>query len=304
MEHKEMYRGYKIEISHDPNAENPLHSWDILGTFSCPHRRYNLSSKDNVFDDFGELLEYVKNKDVISLPIYLYDHSGIALSTSPFACKWDSGQVGYVHVTKQKVRKEFNWKIITAKRLKQIYEYLKGYVETMDDYVRGYVYGFTIFAPNGEEVDSVWGYFGNDHETNGILPECRSLIDGYIKSGAEEWKLENDPPGWICTDSDNMQFAKQVNETTWMYRQLNDDIELTCSQYLHDLERFQQTWFTDIMWEEKTIDANAFTSEEKSDEISGYYTEEQFAEFSPAEQIQLFCECFFENNLNFVYDGE
>ena len=31
----------------------------------------------------------------------MFDHSGRALSLTPFGDKWDSGQIGYVYITKE-----------------------------------------------------------------------------------------------------------------------------------------------------------------------------------------------------------
>ena len=37
----------------------------------------------------------------VILPLYLYDHSGITMSTGPFSCPWDSGQVGWIYASKK-----------------------------------------------------------------------------------------------------------------------------------------------------------------------------------------------------------
>ena len=87
----------------------------------------------------------------------------------------------------ERVRKEYGWKNITKKRREQIREYLRGEVETYDQYLTGDVYGFeyqeVLVYPDGrEEVveeDSCWGFYGSDPATNGIadhlpvkLSEC------------------------------------------------------------------------------------------------------------------------------------
>ena len=48
-------------------------------------------------------LKTVQKEGGIVLPLYLYDHGGITISTSAFQCTWDSGQVGYIYVTKAKI---------------------------------------------------------------------------------------------------------------------------------------------------------------------------------------------------------
>lgn len=52
-----------------------------------------------------EILSIIRKKFII-LPLYLYDHGGITISTRPFSCPWDSGQVGYIYASKDKFRKE------------------------------------------------------------------------------------------------------------------------------------------------------------------------------------------------------
>ena len=103
------------------------------------------------------------NNPVIALPLYLYDHSGITMSTSPFSCRWDSGQVGFIYVTCERVRKEYGWKRITKARRDKILTYLNGEVQTYDQYLTGDVYGFIISDEDGDEVDSCWGCYGRDY---------------------------------------------------------------------------------------------------------------------------------------------
>jgi len=96
--------------------------------------------------------------------LYLYDHSGITMNTTGFSCPWDSGKVGWIFITKEKARKEFSWVRITKKRLEKIEGYLKGEVETYDQYLTGDVYGYRITdTDTEEEVDSCWGFYGEEY---------------------------------------------------------------------------------------------------------------------------------------------
>lgn len=45
--------------------------------------------------------------DVLVLPLYIYEHSGVCLSTSPFNDPWDSGQVGYIYCTLEDAKKQW-----------------------------------------------------------------------------------------------------------------------------------------------------------------------------------------------------
>ncbi len=199
---------YTIRIDPDHDAESPR-EWDNLGTMVCWHNRYTLGDGDHGFEspqvfihvisglyseeateDLTEsqynLCEAVATKENIILPLYLYDHSGITMNTTGFSCGWDSGQVGYIYVSREQVLKEYNWKVLSQKRREQIEKYLTGEVETYDKFLTGQVYGFNIDRtdPDGEEehVDSCWGFFGDELDDNGDMV---SIIKDAIKSDIE-----------------------------------------------------------------------------------------------------------------------
>lgn len=52
-----------------------------------------------------ELIDLCKDKVAI-LPLYLYDHSGLTMSTNDFGDRWDSGCVGFIHMDKDTAIKE------------------------------------------------------------------------------------------------------------------------------------------------------------------------------------------------------
>lgn len=116
-----------------------------------------------------EALEGEFYKEFIALPIYLYDHSGITISTSPFSCRWDSGKAGYIYVSKADARREYNTKRVSPKLRERIISLLESEVEEMDTYVRGEVYCFHIMDDDGNSVDSCHGFFGRDFVKNGML---------------------------------------------------------------------------------------------------------------------------------------
>lgn len=179
--------GNVLEIVTDSNPPNPRTEWDNLGTMVCFHKRYNLGDKhDYRHGDYGSWDEMkdaiIKNENVAVIkPLYLYDHSGITISTGEFSNKWDSGQVGFIFISKAKVRKEYSVKRISKKLLAKIETYIDGEVETYDQYLTGDVYGFKLYNSEGEEIDSCWGFYGSDYKTNGIKDHIEGdIIDGEI----------------------------------------------------------------------------------------------------------------------------
>ena len=186
------YKGYTINIHPDDHPLNPREDWEPLGTMICWHRRYNLGD-ENPFDSSDEFFEFIKdNPGIVVLPLYLYDHSGISMSTGSFVgrahhAEWDSGQVGFIYATREDMQKWFGWKYITKARREAVEKYLDGEVESYDQYLRGEVYGYTIEDPTGDELDeSCWGFFGDPHGY--MFDDCKNIIDYDIQSRINEEK--------------------------------------------------------------------------------------------------------------------
>ena len=171
----ETYKNHKIELFIDENAESPR-EWDNLGTMVCFHRSYELGDKHKYTVE--EIKDLLDRKDVLALPLYLYDHSGITISTKPFSCPWDSGQVGIVFVEYSKIKEEYSVKRISPKIRERARKCLIGEVETYDTFLRGEVLGYVV----DDDGDSCWGYYSEED----AISEARSVIDWTIKESVKK----------------------------------------------------------------------------------------------------------------------
>lgn len=206
----EEYRGYRIKIVPDDDLIDPREDENI-GTMVCWHSRYNLGDKQPKDDpetwlqtllgiesenDFtlpiDKLLERA-SRHYIFLPLYLYDHSGISMSTSTFVghaqhAEWDSGQVGWIYVSKKDAVKVWNAKRFTKAISLSTINALVNEVKSYDDYLRGDIFGFQVCTADEDEeiLDSVWGYYP-DH---GILPHYYSAMCDAKRSVDYEVKLQ------------------------------------------------------------------------------------------------------------------
>jgi len=192
------YKEHTIEIHYDQDPENPR-DWDNLGCMFCLHRRYSLGDKhshetvetwpeeiacpgieiEELEDLTEEQLWRLVDKHYIWLPLYLYDHSGISMSTShqyPYNDHWDAGQVGYIYVSKEKALKEYDKKRWSKKFEQRILEVLTREVDIYDEYLRNEVYGYILKDQNGDEVDSCRGYYGDTGKKQ-MIQECKELVD-------------------------------------------------------------------------------------------------------------------------------
>ena len=153
---------YKLTIAHDPDPNDPR-SWDNSCTMWCSHNRYNLGDEQiaGAYDSWDDVLTTIDY--VVALPLYLYDHSGITILTVPFRCPWDSGQVGWITMSKEQILSTFGGKRITQKKKEQAIALMKAEVKTYDYYITGEVYSYAITDADGEVVESCGGYYGREY---------------------------------------------------------------------------------------------------------------------------------------------
>ncbi len=109
---EETHNGYEISIVYDEYPESPR-EWSNMGTMVCFHRRYNLGDDHGLsVESAKKLASKVEKSGGVVLPLFLYDHSGITMNTTGFSCPWDSGQVGFIYVDAETIRKEYNVNIV------------------------------------------------------------------------------------------------------------------------------------------------------------------------------------------------
>ena len=135
-------------------------------------------TEERAIDD--SMLNVISGK-YIMMPLFLMDHSSLAMRTESFHDPWDSGQVGWIYVSKEDALKEFGAEKMTGAVRHKAEELLKSEVAVYDSYLRGECYGFELYK-NGELSDSCWGFMGDldeaCREMASFLPEgCRGMVD-------------------------------------------------------------------------------------------------------------------------------
>ncbi len=204
--HNEIYKGHHISIEYDGDPQNPRTENDNAATMVCFHGRYILGDEhsystpedavqsvtDADDDDMAKLsiVEVLNAAPIIWLPLYLYDHSGITISTTPFSCSWDSGQVGFIYVDKDDVKKEWPLHELESEetRKERVLKYLRAETQEYDNYLTGNIYGYVVSGIDADEepeteLESCWGFSGNYEEN--ALKEARSVIDALTNTETE-----------------------------------------------------------------------------------------------------------------------
>lgn len=227
---------YQVIVHHGSAAESPR-DWDNVSTMVCEHRRYNLGDDDGAataraavrnsrdyrstweetesgeFRHGGQLqdcldlsepndLWYAVNmcSDIVAMPLFLYDHSGITISTGRFSCPWDSGQVGFAFVTLDTIKRETKWRTMCKPAVEWARRCIDGETDVYDDYLRGNVYWFetqraTEWDSDGdptewEDLDSCGGYYGSDHEKSGLAESALESIRADMAERPETCRIE------------------------------------------------------------------------------------------------------------------
>ena len=155
---------YTYKIVRDLDAEDPRKNYSHMGTMVCWHREYKLGDQQPKVspEDYIEAVWGSKKRferEAFHLPLYLYDHSGITMATTPFSCPWDSGQVGFIWVSKSRVREEYDVSRITKALENRVHSILTAEVGDYDQWLRGEVCGWEVYDEAGDVVDSCWGYY-------------------------------------------------------------------------------------------------------------------------------------------------
>jgi len=161
--------GCQLEVYPDECPESPR-TWDNIGVMVCFHKHYDLGDKHDYrtqdYDGWQGLHDAIlaDHPTATILPLFLYDHSGLAISTGrkySFNCPWDSGQVGFIYAEPEDGA--------------DVLKCLEAEVNVYNQYLQGDVYGFILRGPPcdkcdgpGEDQESCWGFYGSNPLENGM----------------------------------------------------------------------------------------------------------------------------------------
>lgn len=222
------YRGYIIRIVDDGNGWNESpREWSTSTKMYCWHRRRTIGDIHGYSSPSDMRLELIQDihpnfpvdhldtdhaaaildKHYEILPIYMYDHSGITISTSPFSCGWDSGQAGVIIYPLSQAQKDWSvpedqlhlgWDAEvtsrdgTVSKLRDVAKKsLEHDVAIYDCYLRGDIAGCIVKDKDGEEISADWGYYPNTDAKTGerwhyVIEKAKGIVDGDIASKERE----------------------------------------------------------------------------------------------------------------------
>ncbi len=113
------------------------------------------------------------NDEYYVMPVYSYVHGGVSLSLGrgyPFNCPWDSGQCGFLLLSKKEFKDRENAE-----------ENAAVFIKCWNQYSNGEIYIASVYKKDGnhlELVDSCGGYMGSEY----ALEELKSMMKSVTES--------------------------------------------------------------------------------------------------------------------------
>ena len=216
----------KIRALMDTDPVSPR-EWDNICRMICFHKKYLLGDKHDFSrpDDFLDWLDANDPKYFLVKELYLYDHSGLTISTGPFNDPWDSGQIGWIYVDLKEVCEglfgSFTEELFEnhySSIRKHAEKYIQGEVETYDMYLREEVYGYSVdclkrIGPNGYKkckngFDSCFGFYGIDYFKEALYETVHYTVKQLLSCSDEDAHRICE---LICRESDYMRRPRVQN---------------------------------------------------------------------------------------------
>lgn len=140
---------YLDTVGHD---EAGMKRYERMVNIVSSRFRHGPKTEERAID---EAMQKVISEKYLMLPLYLYDHSGLAMSTESFSgraphAEWDSGQVGWIYVSKEDALKEFDADKMTGAIRQKADALMRSEVAAYDSYLRGECYGFELYCAAGD----------------------------------------------------------------------------------------------------------------------------------------------------------
>jgi hypothetical protein len=170
VEERELPNGNFLVVRLDDDQTGPREG-DTVGILTTrgSHKNYDFTDKNAApisVTDYGSWDEFDKALKeeygaVIVIPVYMYEHSGLRMSTASFNDKWDSGRIGTIYTTKERIKEFYGH--VDSESMKKARATLREEIQVMDLWVSGEVYTLSIRSPEGDILDGpVGGFYGKE----------------------------------------------------------------------------------------------------------------------------------------------
>lgn len=172
----------------------------------CYHKKYILGDPHN-FETPKDFVDWSTSEEnepyLVVEDLYLYDHSGLRLSTAPFDDPWDSGQLGWIYVDLREMSRDYKNKEYTElsdeekeELQRQAKEIIKAEVDDYDMYLCNDVYAYSIdvyhVTPDGYEkrlddlCDGCGGFYGLKYFRESVRDAVIQILQRMLNCSKEQ----------------------------------------------------------------------------------------------------------------------
>lgn len=192
-------RGVTAYVVHDNDAISPAESDGVAkiayrtseyrGKRDCPWEE-KLVSFLSTGEAWDELIAEAKSGKHVAVAVDVRDHGSNGIHLHAHLDFDDCEAIFYC--TPQKAREEWGTdadklagllaEALTDECKEKAQKYMRGEIETWEQYFQGDVYGVVVHDKNGEVLDSCWGFYGYDYAKD----ECASMGKACVDHVAKE----------------------------------------------------------------------------------------------------------------------
>jgi hypothetical protein len=111
--------------------------------------------------------------------------------------------------------------------------------------------------------------------------------------------VDNNGDKWFCTDPNNLQYSRLINEHSWEFKEFNrhqfqDEFEDASDLFFDGkLEDRVKLFNTPNYWIQLEVDLKNYSNEEMWGHCSSYYDREEFKSLLESDP-EIIAECIFE----------
>jgi hypothetical protein len=168
---KQTVNSVEVVVEYDNFPTNPIEHSDVL--FVMFHKRYELGSSHSIdpddFHDWFDMQTHLESIYDYVTPIYMYEHSGIALKTTSFGDRWDSGQVGFACA---------NYKDFAITEWVGMNEIVNDLLHEYQNYINGEVYAVFLYdSKTGEQIDEMSGFSSEEEAMQSGIEQAVKFND-------------------------------------------------------------------------------------------------------------------------------
>ena len=163
-----------LNIYYDVYPDSPRSIFESVGRMVCFHNRLCLGDVHCIprLSSWDKVERYLRDMcdAVVVLPIYIYEHSGVAMNTTGAFCPRGGGQIGFIYATEDDILDACCVTELSPEALEDVKKILVGEIAEYNAYFSGEVYHFILSGEDGTIIDECGGFYG-DWGVEAILQE-------------------------------------------------------------------------------------------------------------------------------------